>query len=779
VKSASLVFCACTIGFTLAAAARPTIGRRMTPHVVAAEDSAGQWVSIGPDFIRNVTGTTFNTGRVASIAVDPSNASHWLSGVGNGGVWETRDAGATWGPIADDAPTLAIGAVAFAPSDPNVIYAGTGESEGGAGFAHTGMGILKSIDAGRNWTLLAFTTFNRAAIKRIQVHPTNPDIVMAITSRAGFGRDAQEGAPSPPPFGVWKSIDGGNAWVLKLGGQMTALEVDPSNFNNQYAAIGDQRLGLFSDPGSPSINGIYRSADAGETWSLLDGPWGNVDSRTRSNVGLIALAIAPSNPSTVYASIEVGPTNGAANGSLLGLYRTDNAWGGTPAWIQIPTDATGPGGYCGPSKCGYSHVITIDPGDPNRLFAGTAQQGFWRCSNCTTSPTWIWVDRGAGVQPDFHATTWIGNRLIVGNDGGVWSTRDFGATWQNHNNRIPTVMFYSGALHPTDAGFILGGLRDFPPAVQRNGSSIWQSGPVVAGNGVEWGEAEVALSTSHPNTDWMVADTHGVILRTIDGGQSGIVANVGIDTACGGILPQPGTCVAFVAPVRKCPSDDNVFLTGTNRIWRTNDFFNSTTPDWASNSPPGPVAVPNVNGLTVPGVVLSITYAPTDMKCDTYAYGNRGGQVQLTQNGGASWTDLDPGRTLPLRPINGLAFDPANANVIYAVVSSFDDGTPGRPGHVFKTMNALSTNASWTNISPPSNAPFNVVAVDPKNAQRVYAGSDVGLWHSNDGGSTWVKDGLDVGLPNVTVHDIQINPTTNKTVIFTYGRGAYVLTTPP
>ncbi len=116
--------------------------------------------------------------------------------------------------------------------------------------------------------------------------------------------------------------------------------------------------------------------------------------------------------------------------------------------------------------------------------------------------------------------------------------------------------------------------------------------------------------------------------------------------------------------------------------------------------------------------------------------------------------------------------------MLYAAVSSFDDFPPGRPpGHVFKTTN-VGPDATWRDISPPSNTPFNVVAIDPRNPQRVYAGSDLGLWHSNDGGASWIKDGLDVGLPNVSVYDIQINPTTNRTVIFTYGRSAYVLTPP-
>jgi photosystem II stability/assembly factor-like uncharacterized protein len=205
-----------------------------------------------------------------------------------------------------------------------------------------------------------------------------------------------------------------------------------------------------------------------------------------------------------------------------------------------------------------------------------------------------------------------------------------------------------------------------------------------------------------------------------------------------------------------------VFLAGTTRIWRTTNFFSSTSPSWAADGPSG-----------VSSAAQSLEFVASDTTCDSYVYGTRDGRVLLTRNRGTTWTDLDPRRVLPPRAINWLAFEPGNSGVLYAAVSGFNDSSPGRPGHVFK---ATVADAVWRDISPPSDTPFNVVAIDPRNLQRVYAGSDLGLWHSNDAGATWIKDGLDVGLPNVSVYDIQINPTTNRTVIFTYGRSAYALT---
>jgi photosystem II stability/assembly factor-like uncharacterized protein len=368
----------------------------------------------------------------------------------------------------------------------------------------------------------------------------------------------------------------------------------------------------------------------------------------------------------------------------------------------------------------------------------------------------------ANLHADFHAMAWAGNRLIVGTDGGIWSSIDLGRTWQNHNRGLPTLMFYSAALHPTDPDFMVAGLRDFTPSVRTNTNSFATVGtPASVGH---WGEAEVAVSSRRPETDWMIADIWGGIYRTTDGGRTGIDAGPGIQR----------TSTAFVAPVRQCPSDDNIFLTGNVRMWRTNDFFNSVTPTWTVN---GPATHPDRHYSS--GTIYAIGIAPSDKSCNTYAYGNWAGEVQITRDGGRIWSNVDPAKTLPPRPVNSLAFDPSTPDILYVALSSFDDATPGRPGHVFKSTNATATSPSWTNVSPPLNQPFNVIAVDPVNRDLVYAGSDTGLWRSADGAVTWQRVGLEHGMPPaVTVYDIQINPVTKRTVILTYGRGAYALETP-
>lgn len=740
-------------------------------EIAGAGQESGQWVPVsstpflaGGALVKTPESyNTYHSGRVASIAVDPRVASRWLVGVGNGGVWETRDEGGSFTPITDDAPTLATGAIAFAPSNPDVIYVGTGESMMFSWFSHVGVGLLKSTNGGATWALVGQSSLARGSIKHLRVHPSDPNILVVALTASQSGRDLHL-TPSPPPTGLLRSMDGGLSWTRTLSGEPTALVVNPLNFSRQYAAIAVGR----------NLNGIYRSTDGGVSWTPIPGPWWSDPSNTVVSKGRIEMAIAPSNPDVVYASFETAtPTSG----HFLGLFRTENAWADTPSWTQVSTDALGPGGYCGPTpqyagaKCHFSHVISVDPRDANTIVAG-GQRDLWRCTNCGASPQWtnITFDRRfVFVHVDFHVLEWAGNRLLTGNDGGVFSSTDLGASWRDHNRTLTTDMFFMGALHPSDQGFMLGGLRDKgvgtyrPSAGWRNEIPINTTAPFGA-------EGEIVMSSSRPNTDWAAVGTSGgKFTRTRDGGVTGQAADQGIDRT--GVAPIP--------PIRKCPARDDVMLFATNRIWRSDNFFGAPPPSWTPQTPARPYPAPGFENLTDPGVIHGLTFASSDRDCATYAYGTRGGEVRLTRNGGATWTDLDPSRALPARPISDLEFDPNDPNRVFAVVSSYDIATPAKRGHIFRSDNAMSPSPTWTRVGPPdvpfADMPFNVILIDPRDPRLVYAGSDNGLWRSNDGGTTFAKVGRESGLPPASVFDIQINPATNRTVIFTYGRGAFEL----
>ena len=346
-------------------------------------DTPLQWTAIGPSpilggQIGRTGGTREMAGRMTDIAVDPTNSSRWLVGGAQGGIWETRDAGATWTSLTDDQPSLATGSIAFAASDPRVIYVGTGEAAFSAD-AYDGAGLLKSTDGGATWSVLATGVFAEASFSDVKVDPANADVLVASTSRGIAGRGPSN--PQRPPRGLYRSTDGGATWSPRLVGatvSATDLEPDPTNFNRLYAGIGE----IFGDP----ANGVYRSLDGGVTWTEIAGPlvpWENGLFAQRG-VGRVELAIAPSQPATMYVSIQ-DAINGqvTANGvgtdtGLLGLWRTDNAWDPEPLWVQIPTnqiEPTGVFGYCGwnrafaqPSgQCWYDHELSVDPTNPGIL----------------------------------------------------------------------------------------------------------------------------------------------------------------------------------------------------------------------------------------------------------------------------------------------------------------------------------------------------------------------------------------------------------------------------
>jgi hypothetical protein len=172
----------------------------------------------------------------------------------------------------------------------------------------------------------------------------------------------------------------------------------------------------------------------------------------------------------------------------------------------------------------------------------------------------------------------------------------------------------------------------------------------------------------------------------------------------------------------------------------------------------------------------AIAFAPSDPSGNTYAFGTSDGQLRITSNGGTTWTDIDPGNNVPNRYVTDLAFDPNDPTLLYVAVSGFDEGTPSTPGHLFKTNTALSPSPAWINVSPPANIPNNTVALDGFAPGTVFVGTDLGVFKSTDGGTSWSHQGPESGMPNVAVFDLQLNNATGQLVAFTHGRGAFLNT---
>lgn len=688
------------------------------PAALSAAMTGAKWKSLGPTPIANDLADPHAdliplSGRVADVAVDPKKSKHWLIGAAQGGIWETRNAGKSWKARTDKQATLAMGAIAFAPSNPRIVYAGTGEAVF-SGVAYGGTGILKSTTGGKSWKPIGQTNLNGLGFSDIAVDPMNSSILVAATVRTARGREFLAA-----PAGVYRSTDGAQSWSRTLSGQATDLEIHAKDFSRQFAAIGE----IFGG----AENGLYRSSDAGSSWTRVQGPWDN------QAVGRMELALAPSNPDVLYVSVQDANTFG-----FLGLWTTQDASASGPTWKKIAvTPTNGRKNFCDP-QCWYNQELSVDPADAGKLFAGGVV---------------LWVldgNKWKSVLPghaDQHAMAWAGQQLIVGNDGGVFSSKNAGGTWSSHNQKLTLTQYYHGAMHPTRLGFLLGGSQDNGTQVRIN-SNVWKR--IAAGDG-----ADIEISASQPDTHWAFSSQNLRILRTTDGGVTRTVVNRGIKTKT----------APFIAVFSKCPGNDDVFIAGAKRLMRTDTFFKVASPRWKAQGPK----------LKGGDEITAVAFAPSDGKCMTYAFGTAKGKIFVTKNGGKKWTDADNQGDVPGRFITDLAFDPNNMDTLYAALSGFDEGTPGQPGHLFITGSATTGTPRWTDISPPVNLPHNAVAVQLGTPNKAWVGTDVGVWEQQvgQGSTTWIHHGPNVGMPNIAVFDIQA--TESGVVAFTHGRGAFSL----
>ena len=681
-----------------------------------------------------------------------------------------------------------MGAIAFAPGAPHIIYAGTGEAIGGLSSGqYGGAGVLKSINSGASWKLLAASTFSGASFSALRVDPNDARLVVATTRLGAFGRLSFNDAPFPGQTGVSKSSDGGTTWSNTLIGQGSALVVDPGNFSRQFAGIGSYNCaGVSAVPcvgPKPPIsvqNGLYRSTDAGDSWTLIGGPW---DAQA-GGVGRVVLAVAPSNPNVLYVSIQdaYDENHVGHDLELLGLWKTTNAWDAVPSWTHIDVgqtdDGTGLHGYCGwnvaplnggrvvSAQCDWDHALLVDQAHPDILYAGGVP--LWRFDGTTWTEISRTGDPQHGIHVDQQTLAWAGSRLIVGNDGGVWSTSDDGATWTDHNTTLAITQFYKGALHPTNPNFAVGGSQD-NCFEKWTGAGGWQA---VSFPGFCDG-FDVAISSSQPDAHWALLTRLLKIWRADSAGTGSLT----ISPAWNGI---DRTNTTFGNRVEQCPANEDVLIAGTNQLWRTTDFFSGGA-SWSANGPAMGKCSSFDDGVRIDsdleftGCVTAIAFAASDTACNTYAFATGDGRLRRTVDGGSTWDDVDASNAVPHRFVTDLAFGPGDANILYVTLSGFDEGTPGQPGHVFKTTSALAAAPVWANVSPPVNLPQNTIAVDSVDPRVVYVGADMGVWKSTDAAGTWTNMGPASGMPNVAVYDLEIHPTVRRPFAFTFGRGAFTL----
>ena len=661
-------------------------------------------------------------GRVTALAVTPGGTTLYL-GAAAGGVFKSVNGGLNWTPVFDQ--SLSTGALALDPTNPNVVYVGTGEANA-AIDNYDGSGLFRSSDGGASWASLGLQEVRRIA--RVRVDPSNPSRIFV----AGMGSQFSTG----PDRGLYRSEDGGANWtkVLFVSDSTGVCDVviDPVDPAVVYCASWERvRRATYRRAYGPEC-AIWKSLDHGSSWNKLT----NGLPAPADSVGRIGLAIAPSQHTRIYAQILGGPAQGL-NG--LGLYRSDDAGA---SWTR--RDVAGFTGSFGGFGW-YFGDIAVDPANPNRVY-------------CLGVSLMTSSDGGANfgtissaIHTDFHAI-WIDpanpSRLYVGEDGGFYSTTTMGASWTKSLD-LPITQFYAGAVDPSNPARILGGAQDNSTPIAGPTPSSWtQFYP--SGDGfyclidptnpsVGFAETQNGSGGSGPQ-------------RTANGGSSWVGPSKGTDS--------DGTRWNWCSPFAMDPSNHNVLLMGGYRVYKsTNNGSNYSviSGDLTHNVTP--------TDLSYASTLSTIEIAPSNS--NVYYVGTTDGRVWRSQNAGANWTEITG--TLPIRWVTRVTADPTNAAIVYVTLSGFSQDEYA--AHVFRSVNS---GATWSAIDGNlPDIPANDILVDPTDTNRLYLANDIGVYTSRDLGASWYP--LGTGLPAVPVADLTLHNASRTLVAATHGRSQWTL----
>ncbi len=687
--------------------------------------SSSQWTSIGPRPTNSPPNVIprLVSGWVSALAADSRNANVAYLGGAEGGVWKTTDGGLNWTPLTDTQPSLSIGSLALDPSNPDILYVGTGA----LGSGTYGAGILKSLDGGATWTNLPGpfvgpfgpNTFFDGGVRilGLAVHPSSSSVLLAAVWRWPHSE-----------AGIFRSTDAGVKWAKVLSGAAGSQVVfDPTNGSIAYAGVGDFY--------GSTLDGFYKSTDAGLTWRPANGTGSNA--LPTANVGNVVVAIARSNPAVLYVGL-----NQSGTGKPLGFFKSvDGALNWSPVSATCLEDRD-------------IRLIAVHPSDANVVVFGDVDlhrslDGGTSCANITSDLT-----RGAnssGIHGDMRSAvfSWDGSKLYVGDDGGAWSTPDATRAlfnWTNLNATLALTQFYPGfSIDPATPNRSFAGSQD--NGVQRyGGGPAWDH--VLSCDG-GW----TAIDPTTPATVYANCQGIQVFKSASNGDFNGWVpAQNGINT---------GDRASFIPPLVMDPSRPPTLYFGTYRIYQTHDGAGS----WAAISP----------DLTRgSSYVTTVAVAPSDS--NTVYAGTQDGKVQVTRNAvagtGASWTDRSSG--LPNRAVTQITVDPGAPAAAYVTLSGFSGFSGDLKGHVFKTTDGGSR---WADISGNlPNIPMNDIVIDPDLPGTLYVATDVGVFSTSNGGATWSS--LVSGLPRAVVTALKLHRPSRTLRAGTFGRGMWHLQAP-
>ena len=681
--------------------------KRGTP-VTAQNITPTSWTWKGPGNIG---------GRIRSMLIHPTQTNRlWVGSVG-GGIWYSSNGGTSWSPVNDFMSSLAVSALVFDPTNPNTMYAGTGE-----GFYNAdgirGAGIYKSTDGGVTWTQLSATAnSNFYTVNRLVF---SPDGVALLAATGSY---------------IYRSTDGGATWTRVYTGSTTIGDVEfhPADATKAVASGYGHQL-LYSN-------------DGGVTWTAATG---GGTGGTGYNGGRIEVRYARSSPTITYATFDYG--------SASQLFKSTD---GGATYAKVYDSATSGNLYLMGGSAWYSNALWVSPVDPNLVIVGGLD--LFRSTNGGTAFTQIsqWYSAPSSAHADHHGifndpgyNGSSNNAVYFTNDGGVYkaanvSTVALTSGWQELNNQLGITQFYGAGMNAGN-GTIVGGSQD-------NGTVRY----TTAGGTENWttmygGDGGYCASDQANSAYYYGEYVNLQIHRSTNSGAS--ASNI-----YSGISDATGTGAEFIAPFILDPNNQATLLAGGTSLWRTTNARASTV-SWA--------AIKAADGTSH---ITAIAVAPGNS--DLIWVGHLNGDVFKTVNGTAAsptWTKVDDNATaLPARRVSRIVIDPTNVNRVYVTFSGYTTG------NVWQTTTGGSSWSNATGTLPA--APVYGLAILPSAPQTIYAGTDVGVFASDNGGTTW--SGTNVGPTLCSVQELFVSG--GNLVTVTHGRGVFTTptaaadTTPP
>lgn len=654
-------------------------------------------------------------GRSRSLVVDPTNPNRLLAGSVSGGIWVSENAGSSWSPVDDGLPNLAIGCMTIDPNNPNILYAGTGEGFFN-GDAIGGTGIYKSTDGGQSWSLLAATA-SWDNVCRIAVSPTNSNIVLA-SRRYG---------------GIYRSTNGGASWTVRLNAQGSFyVAFDPTDGNKAVAHVIDYDWGI----GDWYHRAVY-SINGGFTWTTASG-----DMSSQIGFGSrIELAYARSSPNIVYASSATGGGR---------IWKSTN--GGQSYVLQTVSGTSGVSWYANP--------LWVDPTNPDFLVTGG--YNFYKSTNGGVSLSQISDGYIMTIQPhvDMHAIVndpgfdGITNRRVyVCTDGGIWKTENIytastSGGWQNLDVDYRTTQYY-GAAGDGTTGLIIGGTQDNGTLRLTAGSD--QGHLMFGGDG-----GFCAIDWENPSFCYGEYINLRIVRSTNGGLSAGYITNG---------LGDAGGAANFIAPFILDPNNPARILAGGLRLWRCpNARVASFLLTWQQIRPAG---TDHISAIAVAPGNPNIIWI-----------GQNNGEVHRTLNGTAAAPDWEPidnngaPNPLPNRYVTRIVIDPDDHDVVFVTFGGFSTA------NLWATADGGGTFVPLSGLVPnqlPA-APIRGFARHPRKADWLYAGTEVGIFASEDRGASWTT--THTGPSAVSVDELVFMHNSETLLAATHGRGIYTIAVP-